>query len=1298
MVAATAVDGAIVPPRPLTVNRRAAELIGEESMRKQQIVPFALTEQEMHIASAEPDLRSVARWIERTYGYRVHLGWELPDLVEQALTAYFTPDRLPEVVEDQIEAWLDALGSTSPVDAAVAEHTAPHIESERERAEGLSLACDLPFVRIERWAAHRALARVIPANFARDRHVLPLLYLAGVLYVAAATPTDRALLADLEALTGVPVQLAVAAGPALDEAIAHAFSVGATDDATMNRRVVSASRAERMLAWRPSMEMVRRLEVRDYEPTEATLPEPDRLLRERARQLHIRAIKLGNHVTDATVVSMLPRSIAERLRCLILSIEPEHVRLAVAGDDPMSVAETVGELLDRPVEPLLVEPDLLDRAIGRSYRGEERLVARPPSIEVYLCKSRSFDPGLVREAESRAKRTGESLPEAMLGVNLIDLDDLAEVEGLRNGLPWLRLVHSLPRPEALLRLPADTAREIGALPIRDQNGVLHVALADLETATTIERLTQLTVRPVLAERSDITAAIDRLYSTQRRNAPALESLLAQLQAQGRISRSQRVDAYAANAIGGLPADVAINRAGIGTQFEVASMLADFTGHALIDLRPFDTVDTVINPLGAFTPRRNVVDPVDERIARLLPLALAQQLGALPLKLEAGRVVVAVADPLDAEGAAQIAAALKRPIHLQISPRGGLDAAIRRTLGRRNIGDYLVESGIVSSDELTLALDLHEHTGVRVGKALLTLGLVTQEQLSLFLAEQLEVPFFEIAPHELDHDVVRMIPEDVARRRGLLPLAIDRDSAMVAMLDPTDTVALDEASSYLERRVTPVLTTERQFDAAMEAVYRGDYLVRSASDLLSRTPEDSAFQVFSRGQKLTMALLCVGFVVGLALNYIVTISLLVSLAVVFYFAFSAYKLFLIYKALARTLEVSVTPEQLALLEDRDLPVYSVIVPMYKEPGVLPILIDALDRLDYPKTKLEILLMLEEDDTVTIEAAHHMRLPEGFQVLVVPHGQPKGKPKACNYGLIHARGEFVVLFDAEDVPEPDQLKKALIAFRQGGEQLVTVQAKLNYFNRDQNILTRWFTSEYAMWFDLLLPGLDNSGAPIPLGGTSNHFRTERLRELGGWDPFNVTEDADLGIRLFKKGYRTTVVNSTTYEEANSNLYNWIRQRSRWIKGYMQTWLVHMRNPYRLWRSIGTYPFISLQLVIAGTFFAFLMNPIFWGLTGLWFLTHWGIIERVFPGPIFYLGAIALYFGNFAFVYINVAGSLRREYHHLVKYTLLTPVYWMLMSVAAWKALWQLLRNPFYWEKTDHGLYTGRVRVPGQPAGRR
>ena len=241
------------------------------------------------------------------------------------------------------------------------------------------------------------------------------------------------------------------------------------------------------------------------------------------------------------------------------------------------------------------------------------------------------------------------------------------------------------------------------------------------------------------------------------------------------------------------------------------------------------------------------------------------------------------------------------------------------------------------------------------------------------------------------------------------------------------------------------------------------------------------------------------------------------------------------------------------------------------------------------------------------------------MVVPDSQPKTKPKACNYGLQLATGAFCVIFDAEDRPDPDQLKKAVIAFSQVANNVVCVQAKLNHFNQDQNMLTAWFANEYSMHFELILPAMGAAESPIPLGGTSNHFITSKLRELGAWDPFNVTEDADLGIRLHREGYRTAMIDSTTLEEANSQVPNWIRQRSRWNKGYIQTWLVHMRHPFALLSQTGFRGFMSFNLTM-GSAFVLLLNPIFWGLTTLYVLTQAGFIQQLFPGIVFYVAECA------------------------------------------------------------------------------
>jgi cellulose synthase/poly-beta-1,6-N-acetylglucosamine synthase-like glycosyltransferase len=306
-----------------------------------------------------------------------------------------------------------------------------------------------------------------------------------------------------------------------------------------------------------------------------------------------------------------------------------------------------------------------------------------------------------------------------------------------------------------------------------------------------------------------------------------------------------------------------------------------------------------------------------------------------------------------------------------------------------------------------------------------------------------------------------------------------------------------------------------------------------------------------------------------------------------------------------------------------------------------------------------------------------------VVTIPKGSPQTKPRACNVGLFFATGEFLVIYDAEDTPDPDQLKKAYAAFLRGGDKTVCIQASLNYFNAEENVLTRMFTLEYSYWFDYMLAGLDASDLPIPLGGTSNHFRTSALNELGGWDPYNVTEDADLGIRASALGYRVGVVNSTTMEEANTSIPNFIRQRSRWIKGYMQTSLVHARRPRQLIHEIGLRRFLSFALLIGGTPLTFLGVVPLYVVTIFTIFIPTEVLSQFFPVWLLWICLINFIIGNSVMVYLSMMGPYKRGTFELILWALLNPVYWILHSIASYKGLWQLIFKPHYWEKTEHGL---------------
>ena len=372
------------------------------------------------------------------------------------------------------------------------------------------------------------------------------------------------------------------------------------------------------------------------------------------------------------------------------------------------------------------------------------------------------------------------------------------------------------------------------------------------------------------------------------------------------------------------------------------------------------------------------------------------------------------------------------------------------------------------------------------------------------------------------------------------------------------------------------------------------------------------------------------------------------------------------------------------QDDALPVYTIICALYQEASSVNGLLSAIERLDYPPEKLDVILAVEQDDRDTRAAIATCKTRMPVTVIPVPPAGPRTKPKALNVALPFARGAFTVVFDAEDRPEPDQLRRALQAFRTGGADLACVQARLCIDNTADSVIARYFTAEYAGQFDVFLPGLTAMHLPLPLGGSSNHFYTAVLRKIGAWDAYNVTEDADLGMRLVRFGYRADMIDSTTYEEAPADAGPWLRQRTRWFKGWMQTWLVHMREPVRLLRDLGLAGFLGFQLMVGGNALAALVHPLF--MAGLIYALASGDIVRddstavSVPGVLYGAAAIIGYLSS---AFLGWLGLKRRGLGSTAWVLLLTPVHWLMLSYAAWRALLQLFFAPYRWEKTAHGL---------------
>ena len=600
-----------------------------------------------------------------------------------------------------------------------------------------------------------------------------------------------------------------------------------------------------------------------------------------------------------------------------------------------------------------------------------------------------------------------------------------------------------------------------------------------------------------------------------------------------------------------------------------------------------------------------------------------------------------------------------------------------------IGDYLVEQGLISLKQFDEAAGLVDEWDASISDVLMARRWVSPLAYYSALAQRFDTQFVRLREDPPDGELLIEAEVDDYMRELTMPWRMREGRMVIATARPGP-----EAMLYIRRRwgadVDIVFTGKFDVLWSLQKAFIASHSHRAVYELADNDPEMSAQTVFTRTQIITAWVLLTVFVLGLAFAPIITLIVVNAIMSLFYLGNFLFKGALVWAGGRRLTDRSRAIETEArLLKGEDLPVFTILVPMFREPEVLPILAGALRKLDYPLAKLDIKIVLEEGDSETIEAAMKLGLEGIFDIIRVPASQPQTKPKACNYALRYARGDYLVIYDAEDKPEPDQLRKVVAMFRQSGPEVACVQCRLNYYNASENWLTRMFTLDYSLWFDLMLPGLERLGIPIPLGGTSNHFKIEVLRELHAWDPFNVTEDADLGIRMTQKGYRVRLVESTTFEEANVSQTNWIRQRSRWIKGYMQTCLVHTRRPVHLMKTVGLLGTIGFVAFIGGTVLSGLLNPIFWGIFAFGVITQTSGFDLVFPPLLLYMSMLNLLLGNGMFIYLMMLAPFRRKWVKLAPFSLSVIWYWVLLSIASWKGAWQLITKPFYWEKTQHGL---------------
>ncbi len=596
--------------------------------------------------------------------------------------------------------------------------------------------------------------------------------------------------------------------------------------------------------------------------------------------------------------------------------------------------------------------------------------------------------------------------------------------------------------------------------------------------------------------------------------------------------------------------------------------------------------------------------------------------------------------------------------------------------------------------------------ITVEKIINTLGkyrIPVPEQFFSTLADLLGLAYTEKTAFLATLDIGCLLPYTVEDEALILLLESKPGYIRVATANPLDTELFDRLSDVFKKKVEKTVVSIDTIKTVTDGCYDDTHGYSALMELVDRHPEESAYRILVPWQKGAIILFIALMAILIAYNPYFGTFLIFTAINITYFLMNPVKFYISMHGLTGTKKViQITNEDIRAIRDEDLPIYTLLVPLFHEEEMLPHILSNISKVDYPHDKLDVKILMEEEDEETLgkarklglfgnieEVISPMTLPEYrkflsiFHPVVVPNAELKTKPRACNYGLKRARGEFVVIYDAEDLPDRDQLKKVYLAFRRLGKEYACVQCMLNFYNSRKNALTRWFSIEYSYYYDYYIQGLDKIDAPIPLGGTSNHFRMQTLCELGAWDPFNVTEDADLGMRIARKKYKTAVLNSYTYEEAVTSVRSWIKQRSRWVKGFVITWFVTMRHPVRVFQDIGLKNFLIFQTGFGGNFYLPLMNLFLW----LVFITSL-IIPSYYSKwfdfwPFAAIAVFNLVFGNLFFLSMMLLATWKEKQRDLIIYSLFSPIYWILMSIGAWKGFLQLVVGQAYkWEKTTHG----------------
>ena len=601
---------------------------------------------------------------------------------------------------------------------------------------------------------------------------------------------------------------------------------------------------------------------------------------------------------------------------------------------------------------------------------------------------------------------------------------------------------------------------------------------------------------------------------------------------------------------------------------------------------------------------------------------------------------------------------------------------KRADAKRPLGRLLVDRGLIKTSDVLAVLGQQRYSDARLGELLNLQGLIDQSDLLQTLAAQHGAPLIDPSVFPPDTSLLDNLEAHAMLRSHTMPWARSGGGTLVATSDPEN---FDAAVAHFPKHLHPLSMAIADQAVIENAICtaRHDELTERAENLV---PHDMSCRSLPDQIKTILWLAGPILLLALAMQWLTFTGLYRA---VFTFAVAMVCVGIAIKTSGAFLQlVSKVPILAAPSElPKKLPRVSLLVPLNDEKDILAALFQRLGVLTYPKSLLDVILVVEASDTATRTHLDKADFPSWMRLLVVPKGRIMTKPRAMNYALPFCRGDIIGIYDAEDAPDPDQVSEVVSTFAAQPDNVACVQAVLDFYNARANALSRFFAIEYATWFRLILPGVARMGFAIPLGGTSVFFRRTALEKLHGWDAHNVTEDADLGIRLARAGYRTLLINSVTLEEANNTPWAWIKQRSRWLKGYLITYFTHMRAPLRLLFELGAWKFIGFQAFFLSSISQYMLAPLIWSCMLIYLgAPEW--VEIALPPE--FLGVLMFAFlmmwcASTAVYVIAVSGKAHR---HLIPWTLCMSAYMSLGTLAIYKGAWELITRPFYWEKTAHG----------------